>query len=166
MNTQIVVDLTQSLFIRVDNQSGEVRTQTHLGIFVCELRIPFRFSPCKTHSRQMAQTSGLDPKNKVKACFDYKMFDITNCIARLNREDGWEGCLHMRETFSMASQGALEIFSITGHPPSLVRDHFSSPRMVAKPGQRDGELRSSPQRPQYPNLYRCLKCRLGRSLRA
>ena len=45
----------------------------------------------------MAQTSGLDPKNKVKACFDCKMFDLVNWVARLNREDGPTGfCLHMR----------------------------------------------------------------------
>ena len=46
----------------VDNQSREVQTQTHSGVFVCGLRIPPRFSPYKTHSRQMAQTSGFYPK--------------------------------------------------------------------------------------------------------
>ena len=35
----------------------------------------------------------------------------------------------------MASQGALEISSVIGHPPSLVTYHISSPRMVAKPCQ-------------------------------
>ena len=42
--------------LRVDNQSREVRTQTYSGIFVRGLRVPPRFSPCKTHSREMAQT--------------------------------------------------------------------------------------------------------------
>ena len=40
--------------LRVDNKSGEIRTKTYSSVFVCGLRIPFRFSPCKTHSREMA----------------------------------------------------------------------------------------------------------------
>ena len=38
--------------------------------------------------------------------------------------------------------------------------------MAAKLCQRTKELRPSSQRPQYPNLYQCLKHRLGCSLRA
>ena len=68
-----------------------------------------------------------------------------------------EGRFHLL----MASEGVLDISSVTGHPPSLVRDHFSSPRMVAKPYQHDEGSRSSPQRPQHPNLYRRFNCRLG-----
>ena len=34
--------------------------------FVHGLQIPPRFSPCKTHSREMAQTSGFDPTTQVK----------------------------------------------------------------------------------------------------
>ena len=34
--------------------------------FIRGLRIPPRFSPCKTHSREMAQTSGFDPMLKSK----------------------------------------------------------------------------------------------------
>ena len=86
MNTQTVVDLTQSF--RVDNKSGKVRTQTYSGVFVHRLRIPPRFSPCKTHSRETAQSSGFDPMLKVKTCFDCKMFDVTNWVAHLNGEDG------------------------------------------------------------------------------
>ena len=40
----------------VDNKSGKIRTETYSGVFVRGLRIPPRFSPCKTHSREMAQT--------------------------------------------------------------------------------------------------------------
>ena len=44
----------------VDNKSGKIRTETYSSVFVRGLRIPPRFSPCKTHSREMAQTSGFD----------------------------------------------------------------------------------------------------------
>ena len=148
--------------LRVDNKSGEVRTKANSGVFLCGLRIPSRFSPCKTHSREMAQTSGFDPTTQVKTCFDCKMFDVANC---LNGENG-PGGTPSHETLSVSPQGALEISSVIGHPPSLNRNHFSTPRLVAKTHKRDEGLRPSSQRPQYPTLYRRLKQRLGCSLRA
>ena len=59
------------------------------------------------------------------------------------------------DALSVSSQGALEISSVAGQPPSLDRNHFCTPRLVA-----------SSLRPQYPTLYRRLKRRLGRSLRS
>ena len=50
----------------MDHKSGKVRTETHSGVFVHGLRIPSRFTPCKAHSREMAQTSGFDPTTQVK----------------------------------------------------------------------------------------------------
>ena len=108
VNTQAVVDLTQ-----LDNKSGKVRTETYSGIFVRGLQIPSRFSPCKTHSREMAQTSGFDPTTQVKTCFDCKMFDVANWVARLDGEDG-PGGKPSHEALSVSSQGALEISSVTG----------------------------------------------------
>ena len=48
----------------VDNKSGKIRTETYSGVFIRGLQIPSRFSPCKTHSREMAQTSGFDPASQ------------------------------------------------------------------------------------------------------
>ena len=48
----------------------------------------------------------------------------------------------------------------------MIRAHFSSPRVVAKPCKLDAGHGPSPQRPQYPHLYRQIKQRLGCSLRA
>ena len=124
-----------------------------------------RFSPCKTHSREMAQTSGFDPMTQVKTCFDYKMFDVANWVASLNGENG-PGGMPSHEALSVSSQGALEISSVAGQPPSLDRSHFSTPRLVAKSLKCDERCRPSSQRPQYPTLYRRLKRRLGRSLRS
>ena len=137
VNTQTVVDLTQS--------SGEVRT--------------------KSHSREMAQTSGFDPTPQVKTCFDCKMFDVANWVACLNGENG-PGETSSHEALSVSPQGALEISSVIGQPPSLDRNHFSTPRMVAESHKRDERCKPSSQRTQHPTLYRCLKRSLGRSLRA
>ena len=148
----------------VDNKSGKIRTETYSGVFVRRLRIPPRFSPCKTHSREMAQTSGFDPTTQVKTCFDCKMFDVSNWVASLNGENG-PGGTPSHEALSVSPQGALEISSVAGQPPSLDRSHCSPPRLVAKSLQCDERCRPSSQRPQYPTLYRRLKRRLGRSLR-
>ena len=104
----------------------------------------------------MAQTSGFDPMLKVKTCFDCKMLDVANWVALLNREDDP----------SVSSHVALEISSVVGQPPSLVRHDYSSPRVMAKPWKPDEGWGPLLQRPQCPNLYRSLKQRLGRSLRA
>ena len=149
----------------VDNQPGKIRTETYSGVFVHGLRIPPRFSPCKTHSREMAQTSGFDPTTQVKTCFDCKMFDVSNWVASLNGENG-PGGTPSHEALSVSSQGALEISSVAGQPPSLDRSHCSPPRLVAKSLKRDERRRPSSQRPQYPTLYRRLKRRLGHSLRS
>ena len=149
----------------VDNKSGKIRTETYSGVFVRGLRIPSRFSPCKTHSREMAQTSGFDPTTQLKTCFDCKMFDVANWVASLNGENG-PGGTPSREALSVSSQGALEISSVAGQPPSLDRIHCSPPRLVAKSLKRDERCRPSSQGPQYPTLYQRLKRRLGHSLRS
>ena len=40
-------------------------TKTYSSVSVRGLRIPSRFSPCKTHSREVAKTSGFDPTTQV-----------------------------------------------------------------------------------------------------
>ena len=163
VNTQAVVDLTQSLGWIINQEKSELKpTQV---FFVRGLRIPSRFSPCKTHSREMAQTSGFDPTTQVKTCFDCKMFDVANWVASLNGENG-SGGTPSHEALSVSSQGALEISSVAGQPPSLDRIHCSPPRLGAKSLKRDERCRPSSQGPQYPTLYRRLKRRLGRSLRS
>ena len=74
--------------------------------------------------------------------------------------------MHSHEALSVSSQGALEISSVTGQPPSLDRCHFCTPRLVVESCKCDESLRPSSQRPQYPTLYRRLKRRLGHSLRS
>ena len=156
MNTRAVVDLTQSLGWIINQEKS---TEIYPGVFVHGLRIPSRFSPCKTHSREMAQTSGFDPKTQVKTCLDCKMFDVTNWVTCLNGENG-PGGTPSHKTLSVSPQGALEISSVAGQPPYLDRSHCSTLRLVAKSLKRDERCRPSSQRPQYPTLYRCLKQRV------
>ena len=68
------------------------------------------------------------------------------------------------EALSVSPQGALDISSVVGQPPSLDRNHFSTPGVVAESHKRE-RCRLSSQRPQYPTLYRCLKRRMGHPFR-
>ena len=147
----------------MNHQSGKIKTESP-GVFVRGLRVPPGFSPCKTHSREMAQTFRILSYTSVKTCFDCKMFDVTNWFASLNGENG-PGGTPPHEALSVSPQGALEISSTTEQPPSLDRSHLCTPGLVAESCKRDERLRPSSQRPQYPTLYRRLKRRLGPSLR-
>ena len=102
---------------------------------------------------------------KSKHVLTARCFDVANWVACLNGENG-PGGTPSHEALSVSPQGALEISSVTGQPPSLDRNHFSTFRLVAKSLKRDERCRPSSQRPQYPTLYRHLKRRLGRSLRS
>ena len=113
----------------------------------------------------MAQTSGFDPTTQVKTCFDCKMFDVADRVACLNGKNAPVGTLS-HEALSVSSHGALEISSVAGQPPSLDRNNFCTPRLVAERHKRDDRCRPSSQRLQHPTLYRHLKRRLGRSLKS
>ena len=113
----------------------------------------------------MAETSGFDSTTQVKTCFDCKMFDVANWVACLNGENG-PGWIPAHEALSVSPQGALQISSVVRQPPSLDRNHFSTPGVVAESHKRDERCRPSSQRPQYPTLYRHLKRWLWCSLRA
>ena len=99
MNTQALVALTQFLGWIIKQEKSELKPNS--GVFVRGLQIPSRSSPCKTHSREMAQTSGFDPTTQVKTCFDYKMF-VTNWVACLNGENG-PGGMPSHEALSVVS---------------------------------------------------------------
>ena len=53
------------------------------------------------------------------------MFDVANWVAYLNGENG-PGGTPSHEVLLVSPQGALEIASVFGQPPSLDRNHFST----------------------------------------
>ena len=141
--------------LRVDNKSGEVRTKANSGVLLCGLQIP-----SKNPLERWLKLSGFDPTTQVKTCFDCKMFDVANWVACLNGENG-PGGKPSHEALSVSPQGALGISSVVGHPPSLDRNHFSTPKLVAKSHKCDERLRPSSQRPQYPTLYKTPQMKAG-----
>ena len=57
---------------------------------------------------------------------------------------GFDPGMHSHEALSISPQGALEISSVIGHPPSLDRNHFSKPRVVVQSHKRDEILLQLP----------------------
>ena len=88
VNTQAVVDLTQSLGWIINQEKSE---PTPTQVFSFESYEYHLDSALVKPTREMAQTSGFDPTTQVKTCFDCKMFDVANWVACLNRENGPEG---------------------------------------------------------------------------
>ena len=72
------------------------------------------------------------------------MFDVANWVACLNGENG-PGGTPSHEALSVSSQGALEISSVAGQPPSLDGIHCSTLRPVAKSLKSDERCRPSSQ---------------------
>ena len=77
-----------------------------------------------------------DAFDKFQHDFKAANFDVANWVARLNGENG-PGGMPSHKALSVSSQGALEISSVAGQPPSLDRSHCSPLRLVAKSLKHD-----------------------------
>ena len=145
--------------LRMDNQSREIRTQTLSGLFHSWAMNTPRFNPCKPTQERWFKLQDLILCLKVKTCFDCKMFDVTNWVACLNGEDGPEGCFQMGPFLFHLKEHWRYPQSLDSLLP-LVREHFSSPRVVGKPVNVKVQTFTT-----RPDLYRHLKQMLGHSLR-
>ena len=131
----------------------EVRTQT-----IPEVRLPgllffTGFGSCEAHARQVDKTSGDVPSLLHKVCY------------QCNREDCKIG-QDAYETFSVASQNSLEISDASGHTDPLESEDDTTRGMVVRPSKCATRRISPPQGTRKTDLYRCLKHRLGCSLRS
>ena len=161
-DTQAVVDLTQSLGWIINQEKSELKPTQVFSFVGYEYHLDSALVR-PTHERWL-KLQDLILRLKSKRVLTARCL-MSNWVASLNRENG-PGGTPSHEALSVSSQGALEISSVAGQPPSLDRSHCSPPRLVAKPLKCDERRRPSSQGPQYPTLYRRLKRRLGRSLRS
>ena len=154
VNTQAVVDLTQSLGWIINQEKSELKSTQVFSFVGYEYHLDSAL--VKPTQERWLKLQDLILRLKSKHVL------IARC---LNGENG-PGGTPSHEALSVSSQGALEISSVAGQPPSLDRNHFCTPRLVAEPHKHDERCRPSSQRPQHPTVYRRLKRRLGRSLRS
>ena len=96
INTQTVLDLTHSLGWIINQEKSELKP-TQVFSFMGFKYVPSRFSPCKTLSRERAQTSGFDilrlkSKHVLTARF---LMSLIGLLA-ITEKMVLEGRLHMR----------------------------------------------------------------------
>ena len=152
VKTHAIVDLTQSLGWIINQEKSELKP-TQVVLFV---GYKYHLDSALVNFTQDRWLKLQDLILRLKAKHDCKMFYIANWVACLNGENG-PGGAPSHEALSVSPQGALEISSVAGQPPSLDRNHFSTPRVVAESHKCDERCRPSSQRPQYQTLYRRLK---------
>ena len=85
MNTQTMVDLTQSLGTIINGEKSKLKPTQVFSFIDYEYHLD---SALVKPTQERCFKLHRNPTLKVKTCFDCKMFDITNWVARLNREDG------------------------------------------------------------------------------
>ena len=162
INTQAVVDLTQSLGRKKNQEKSKLKPTQ---VFFVGYEYQLDSALVKPTQERWLKLQDLILRLKSKHVLTARcLMSLIGLLA--STEINGPGGTPLHEALSVSSQGALEISSVVGHPPSLDRNHFSTPRLVAKSHKRDERRRPSSQRPQYPTLYRRLKRRLGCSLRA
>ena len=153
MNTQALVDLTQSLGWIINQENSEPKP-TQMFSFV---GYEYHLDSVLVKPTQKTWLKLQDLILQLKSTH-------VSWVTCLNGENG-PGGMPSHEALSVSPQEALEISSVIGQPPSLDRNHFRTPRVVAEFHKCDERLRPSSQRPQYPTRYRHLKRRPVRSLR-
>ena len=147
--------------LRVDNKSGEVRTKANSG----GLRIPSRFSPCKTTRERWLKLQNLILRLKSKHVLTARCFmSLIGLLASAEKMVP-EGCLHMRPfQFHLKEHWRypqpLDTLLPWTETTSAHLDWWHNPTNMMKRADfhpKDHSIQLS---------YRCIKRRLGRSLRA
>ena len=139
VNTHSVVDLTPSLCWIINQEKSEVKP-TRVFSFVW-LRIPSRFSPCKTHSERWLRLQDLILRFKLKHVLTARcLMSLIGLLASMEKMVP-EGGLHMRPFQVYLKEHWRS--SVAGQPPSFDRSHFSTPRLVAKSLKHDERCRPS-----------------------
>ena len=112
--------------LRVDNQSREVQMFLFLGY-------EYHLDSALVKPTQERWLKLQD----LILCLKSKQVLTTGCLMSqigllASMEKMVPGGTPTHEALSVSPQGALEISSVIGQPPSLISDLFSSPRVVAK----------------------------------
>ena len=149
VNTQAVVDLTQSLGWIINQEKSELKPTQVFSSVGYEYHLDSAL--VKPTQERWLKLQDLILRLKSKCVLTARcLMSLIGLLASTEKMVP-EGCLHMRPfQFHLKEH---EISSDAGQPPSLDRSHCSPPRLVAKSFKRKERCRPSSQRPQYPTLY-------------
>ena len=143
-----VVDLTQSLGLIINQEKSELKP-TQVFSFV-----GYEYHPnsalVKPTQERLLKLQDLILRFKSKHVLTARcLMSLIGLLASMEKMV-LEGRLHMR-TFQFHLK-ELRRYPVVGQPPSIDRNYFSTPRVVAESHKRDERCRPSSQRPQYLTL--------------
>ena len=147
-NTKVVVDLIESLGWIINQVKSEL-IPTQVFSFV-GYEYHLNSALVKPTQERWQKTTGINPQDNQLVC---KTFDVTHWVASINRKNGPRRP-PSHETFSVTSQGELDISSVVGQAPSLVRLHNSSSGLMAESTKCSQRCRSPPPRTA---TFKCLQ---------
>ena len=162
VNTHAVVDLTQSLGWIINQEKSELKPTQVFSFVGYEYHLDSAL--VKPTQERWLKLQDLILRLKSKHVLTARcLISLIGLLASTEKMVP-EGCLYMRPfQFHLKEHWR---YPQSLQPPSLDRNDFCTPRLVAESCKHDERLRPSSQRPQYPILYRRLKRSLGRSLRS
>ena len=128
VNTQAVVDLTQSLGWIINQEKSELKPTQVFSFVGNEYHLDSAL--VKPTQERWLKLQDLILRLKSKHVLTARC--LMSLIGLLSSTEKMvPGGTPSHETLSVSSQGALEISSVAGQPPSLDRSHCSPPRLVA-----------------------------------
>ena len=148
---------------RVYSKPPKVRTQPPAEVRLH--RLPFFVGPrsCQTHKRQMGQDPNVIQQNFQEICPQCTNSYVHHWITgSKNSKIGQD----THETFPMAPQDPLEIPNASEFSNFLDPENETTREMVAKSPKCPKWRILTPERSRYSDLYRCIKCRLGCTLKS
>ena len=138
VNTQAVVDLTQSLGWIINQEKSELRPTQVFSFMGYEYHLDSAL--VKATQERWLKHQDLILRLKSKHVLTARcLMSLIGLLA--STEKMVPGGMPSHEALSVLSQGTLEISSVTGHPASVDRNHFCTPRLVAEPLKHDERSR-------------------------
>ena len=123
-----MVDLTQSLGWIINQEKSELKPSQVFSFMGYEYHLDLAL--VKPTQERWFKLQDLILCLKSKHVLTVRcLMSLIGLLASTRR---WSRGTPSHKALSVSSQGALKISPVIGHPPSLVRDHFISARVVAK----------------------------------
>ena len=163
-HTQDLVKMCQELGWLVNSETGEIRTGSEAGFQLCRLPVRSQVQSGLTHTGLVAEPSRENTETAIPTGLSVQTIHVLDRSVNSQRETSSLRSTSY-ETHTVASQKQLEGSRITGKgdPNSQV----PAPQLIVVARRRQCTHRPAitPHKTCSANLYRCIKRRVGRSLK-
>ena len=149
---------------RVAGESGKVRTGSKTGLQLRRLPVGPQGGQGQTHTRALADLNRQDTVIPVRSGVPGQAVHVPYRPSNSHRKTSPPGATPY-EAHTVALEKQLEGTRVTGKSDTRSQVAPPSPKMVAGGKQCSSRSTITPSKTCYANLYRCIKRRVGRSLK-